>query len=139
MTSNDLLLAKSLAQLVKQNGGKTYFTGGYVRDKILNRENNDIDIEIFDLDYDVFLKLLNEVGDVISFGKSYRVFHIAGYDIDISLSSTNLYNACKRRDLTINSIVMDVLTGEIVDFFNGRRDLKNKLINYMSDHLTHIC
>lgn len=131
MTSNDLLLAKSLAQLVKQNGGKTYFTGGYVRDKILNRENNDIDIEIFDLDYDVFLKLLNEVGDIISFGKSYRVFHIAGYDIDISLSNTNLYNACKRRDLTINSIVMDVLTGEIVDFFNGRRDLKNKLINYI--------
>ncbi len=133
----DLEMAKQIAQAVKQYGGKTYFTGGYVRDKLLGKENNDIDIEIFELDKDNFFDAVKPLGDVISFGKSYRVFHVVGYDIDISLSDKSLFDSCKRRDLTINSIVMDVLTGEIVDYFNGVNDIKKKVINYV-DKLTFI-
>ncbi len=127
----DLEMAKLIAQAVKQYGGKTYFTGGYVRDSLLKKENNDIDIEIFGLDKDTFIRAVSGLGNVISFGKSYRVFHIAGYDIDISLSDKSLFDSCKRRDLTINSIAMDVLNNEIVDYFNGVKDLKEKVINYV--------
>lgn len=33
-----------------------------------------------------------------------------------------------RRDITINSIAEDVLTGELIDPFNGKSDLENKII-----------
>lgn len=31
---------------LSEKGAKTYYVGGYVRDKILGKENKDIDIEI---------------------------------------------------------------------------------------------
>lgn len=36
--------------------------------------------------------------------------------------------AAERRDFTMNSIMVDVLSGEVLDPFNGVRDIKNRLI-----------
>ena len=33
-----------------------------------------------------------------------------------------------RRDITINSIAKEVLTGKIIDPFDGRKDIENKII-----------
>lgn len=41
--------------------------------------------------------------------------------------------AASRRDFTINAMMMDVLSGEILDFFGGRRDLQNHIIRHVSD------
>ncbi len=38
-----------------------------------------------------------------------------------------------RRDITINSIAIDILTGEIIDPFDGKQDLENKIIRKTSD------
>ena len=38
----------------------------------------------------------------------------------------------KRRDITINSIAKDVITGELIDPFNGREDIKNETIRATS-------
>ena len=38
-----------------------------------------------------------------------------------------------RRDITINSIAENVLTGEIIDPFNGRLDIENKVIRKTTD------
>ncbi len=38
----------------------------------------------------------------------------------------------KRRDLTINAIAQSI-SGEIIDPFNGRRDLENKVLRHVSD------
>ncbi len=40
--------------------------------------------------------------------------------------------AAKRRDFTINSILKDILTGEIVDIYGGREDIKNKILRFVS-------
>ena len=42
----DTEIAKLIAQKAAEFGGEAYFVGGYVRDRILNRENKDIDIEV---------------------------------------------------------------------------------------------
>ncbi len=39
-----------------------------------------------------------------------------------------------RRDITINSIAQDVLTGEIIDPFNGKKDLEQKIIKATTEH-----
>jgi len=38
-----------------------------------------------------------------------------------------------RRDLTINAIAKDLETGELIDPFNGIKDIKNKIIRHVSD------
>lgn len=42
---------------------------------------------------------------------------------------TSLEEDAKRRDLTINSLYQNVVTGEIKDFTGGLRDLKNKVLS----------
>jgi len=40
--------------------------------------------------------------------------------------------ACRRRDFTVNAILEDALTGEIVDPFNGRADIESKTLRMVS-------
>jgi tRNA nucleotidyltransferase (CCA-adding enzyme) len=40
--------------------------------------------------------------------------------------------ACRRRDFTINAILQDPLSGEIIDPFNGQEDIKQKLIRVVA-------
>jgi tRNA nucleotidyltransferase (CCA-adding enzyme) len=41
--------------------------------------------------------------------------------------------ACSRRDFTVNAILKDALTGEIVDPFNGRKDIERKILRHVSN------
>jgi tRNA nucleotidyltransferase (CCA-adding enzyme) len=41
--------------------------------------------------------------------------------------------ACSRRDFTVNAILKDPLTGEVVDPFGGREDIGRKLLRHVSD------
>lgn len=50
-----------------------------------------------------------------------------GFEVKTGKNVTILEDLA-RRDITINSIAKDVLTGEIIDPFNGRVDIKNKII-----------
>jgi tRNA nucleotidyltransferase (CCA-adding enzyme) len=48
-------------------------------------------------------------------------------------SRGNPEEAASRRDFTINAISYDPLTKEIIDPYNGREDLKNKILRHTSD------
>ena len=41
--------------------------------------------------------------------------------------------AAMRRDFTMNAMMEDVLTGEVLDFFGGRQDMQNRLIRHVND------
>jgi tRNA nucleotidyltransferase (CCA-adding enzyme) len=58
--------------------------------------------------------------------RGHRGFVIEG---DPSMS---FEEACSRRDFTINAILKDPLTGEIVDPFDGRGDIERKLLRIVS-------
>lgn len=147
-----LSLAKLIAKDVKELGGNTYYVGGYVRDKLLGIPNKDIDIEIHNITPNQLETILNKYGNLQTIGKSFGIFNIKGYDLDIAMprieSNTGRghkdfevfvdpfigeKNACKRRDFTINALMEDVLTGEIKDYFNGLEDLKSKTIKHIDD------
>lgn len=149
---NDLELAKEISLKINNLGGKVYFVGGYVRDKLLGIPNKDIDIEIHGLAIDKVEEVLDEVGERISFGESFGIYNIKGYSLDIALPRKEkktgekhqdflvsidpfcgTYKAAIRRDFTINALMEDVLTGEIIDHFNGINDLNNKIIRHVND------
>ncbi len=44
--ASDILTAEKIAALTAQAGGRAYYVGGFVRDRIMGHENKDIDIEI---------------------------------------------------------------------------------------------
>lgn len=60
-------------------------------------------------------------------GRGHRDFEI---DVD---PFVGYEKAAMRRDFTMNAMMEDVLTGEILDFFGGREDMKKHLIRHVND------
>src|SRR5262249_35037672 len=68
--------------------------------------------------------VLREFGPVHAFGRSFPVMRIAGLEADFATTPDREFaTAARRRDLTINAIGLDPLTGEILDPLGGRADL----------------
>lgn len=143
-------IAYSIAKKVSEKGGRTYYVGGFVRDELLNIENKDIDIEVHGISPEELYSILCEVGKPQSYGKSYGIYSLANENIDIAMPRIeyntgkghkdfevfvnpyiDLNKAIKRRDFTINAIYKDVLTNELIDPFNGVKDLENKIIRHI--------
>lgn len=124
--------------------------GGFVRDFLLQIESKDIDIELYGIDsYLKLEEILEEFGDVNSVGKSFGVCKLRVDDLDLDFSFPRIdskidkghkgFNiqvdslldfktATSRRDFTINAIGYDIKKKEILDPFNGREDLKHKVL-----------
>ena len=152
MTNNEKNhdMAKRLAEAVRAHGGRAYYVGGYVRDKLLNIENKDIDIEVHGIEAAELARILDSLGERLSIGESFGIFALKGYGIDIAMPRKEraiglghrdfetfadpfigTYEAAKRRDLTIGALMMDVLTEEITDHFGGRSDLENGILRHV--------
>lgn len=147
----NIKMVKTIAEKVKECGGKTYYVGGFVRDKMSGTNNKDIDVEIHGVSCSVLEGILKSLGELITIGKNFGVYNLKGYGIDIAMPRSEknrgkghknfeiyvepfigTYDASKRRDFTVNSIMQDVLTGEIVDHFGGKGDLKNGIIRHVN-------
>ena len=81
----DLKMARQIADQVALLGGRTYFVGGLVRDRLLGRENKDIDIEVHGITPRQLWDLLSGLGNVTSMGLSFGVLGLSHYDIDIAM------------------------------------------------------
>lgn len=143
-------MAIQIAKKVKEVGGIAYFVGGYVRDSILDIPNKDIDIEIHGIKPEILKNILSELGDIQTIGNAFGIYNLKGYDLDIALPRKErcigtghkdfevyvdpyigTHAAARRRDFTINALMKNILTGEIVDEFNGLNDLKNHIIRHV--------
>lgn len=148
----DKELAMRIAQEINKRGGKTYFVGGYVRDQVLDRDNKDIDIEIHGISAEELHEILSSFGPCETKGVSFGVYGIKHYDLDISLPRSEsssgrghrdfevfvdpylgVEKASARRDFTINAMMQDVVTGQLVDCYKGMEDLQNKIIRHVDD------
>lgn len=148
----ELEASKMIAKEVNQCGGRTFYVGGYVRDKIMNKENKDIDIEVYGIPPEQLKAICGRLGRVDEVGQSFGVIKIRGIDIDISMPRTErstgtghkdfsvnvdpfmkTEDAARRRDFTINSIMQDVISGVYIDHFNGLDDLNKGIIKHIND------
>ena len=143
-------IEKKIAEKVNDAGGRVFYVGGFVRDKLLGKDNKDIDIEVHGVEPDTLFEILGRIGEPQSFGKSFGVFALKGYDIDIAMPRREkatgrghkdfevfvdpyigTFDAARRRDFTMNALMEDVLTGEVVDHFGGLDDLKAGIIRHI--------
>ena len=121
-----------------------YLVGGAVRDIMLKRPVGDLDIEVFGLTIDELQQILARFGNVRLVGKQYGVLRIDHLNVDFSVPrvdakgrkpevffdpSLSLEQACRRRDLTMNAMAIDLKTGQFHDPFNGMKALKDRRLS----------
>lgn len=136
-----------IAKKIEQARGRLYKVGGAVRDEILGKENKDEDYCVTGIINDEFIKIFPEAKYQ---GKFFEVFVLENKEFAMARTEektgighkefavkTNknitIEEDLKRRDITVNAISQDVLTGEIIDPYNGVQDIKNKKIKAVSE------
>ena len=148
----NVVMARMIAEKVALEGGRAFYVGGIVRDHILGLDNKDVDIEIHGIEPEKLTEILESFGEVTKTGLSFGVFGLKKYEIDIAMPRKEkavgrghrdfeidvdpfigYEKAAIRRDFTMNAMMEDVLTGEILDFFGGREDMKKSLIRHVND------
>ncbi len=128
---------------IHAHNGRALLVGGAVRDVLLDLPLKDLDIEVHGISVDALESLLKKFGQVSTIGKSFGVLRLHGLDIDWSLPRADsagrkpqvkidqdmpLEDAFKRRDATMNAMGIDLVTYELIDPFNGQKDIQQKLL-----------
>jgi tRNA nucleotidyltransferase (CCA-adding enzyme) len=145
-------MALEIARAVDKAGGRAYFVGGYVRDKLTGADGKDIDIEVFGVKPDVLRALLKEIGEPYDKGASFGVIGMRHTDVDVAMPRRESRagvkhtdfdvkvdpfmsprDASERRDFTVNAMMLDPLTDEILDFWGGKADLEKRIIRHVSE------
>ena len=121
--------------------GHVYIVGGAVRDILLKQLIKDLDIEVHGIPLEKLQAILKQSGPIRLVGKTFGVLRVDGIDIDWSIPRSDaagrkpkveldpympIKKAFARRDLTINAMGIDLQTKELVDPFNGLKDLKQR-------------
>ena len=149
---NDEILARKIAEAIRDAGGRAFFVGGYVRDMLMGIECKDIDIEVYGIVPSRLRKVLAAFGEVYDKGAAFGVLGLRHSELDIAMPRRESLRGTKhtdfdvsvdpfltyeeasmRRDFTINAMMLDPLTGGIVDCWDGRGDLERKIIRHVSD------
>jgi tRNA nucleotidyltransferase (CCA-adding enzyme) len=136
-----------LAEAVAQAGGRMFLVGGGVRDHLTGGAVKDWDLEVFGLEADALVKLLQRRGSVNAVGRSFGVFKWTPrggphHEIDVSIPrrdskvgpghrgiavegdpAMTTGEAARRRDLTINALMWDLVADRLEDPWNGLQDL----------------
>ena len=140
-----------LSAVADKLGLQVFVIGGFVRDSLMGRTSKkDIDIVVLGSGIDFALKVAEEIGGKVPV-KVFKNFGTAmlqykGYDIEFVGARKESYRSNSRkpivengtleddqnrRDFTINAMAFDLSKkhyGRLVDPFNGREDLEQKLI-----------
>ena len=133
---------------------QAYLVGGCVRDALLGVPVKDYDIEVFGVSCEQLAAALERHGRVDLVGHSFGVLKFTmhgGRTFDFSLPrhdskirsghkgfrivtnpAMTLADAAARRDFTINALMFDPRRNEVLDFFNGRRDLDERVLRHTS-------
>lgn len=142
----------NIAQSFADNNFQFWEVGGSVRDHLMGNIPNDYDFAT-DAYPNEIAALLSSYGSVYNIGSDYgtvgciladttkievTTFRDEVYATDSRkptvIFGKSLLKDLARRDFTINSIARNLLTGEIIDPFNGIQDIKNKIIRCVGNN-----
>ncbi len=151
-TARDMHVAVALAEKVASRGGTAYFVGGFVRDRLRGEEGKDIDIEVHGIAPQTLEEILDTLGERLSIGESFGIYNLKHCGVDIAMPRKEKLvgkghkdfdvfvdpfigtkKAAMRRDFTVNALMQNVLSGEVVDHFGGLEDLKNGVLRHVND------
>jgi len=140
---NTYALMHEIVLLIHKNKGTAFLVGGAVRDYFMGRAIKDIDIEVHGINEENLVKLLSSFGPVHRVGASFGIFSVPGCEIEWALPRhdspgrkptvsvdpfMDIKEACSRRDLAMNGMAINCITGELIDSFGGRKDISDKIL-----------
>lgn len=139
---------ESVLERLEEAGFKAYLVGGCLRDEIMGQPSSDVDIATSARPDDV--KEVFKDFTLVDIGKKFGTIKVISgaeeYEITTLRSDSiyldkrrpvgvaftdDIYEDLARRDFTINAMAQR--SGEIIDPFDGRTDIKNKIIRAVGD------
>jgi poly(A) polymerase len=143
------LLALEIIRLLHSKGRLAYLVGGCVRDRLLGQNPKDYDVAT-DATPDEILEYYPEANPVGSHFGVVLVRDEAGDAVEVATFrsdqdyrdgrrpdrvrfETDPRQDVIRRDFTINALLEDPLTGQLLDYVGGRADLQNRIIRAIGD------
>lgn len=145
-------LAEALGRIPELQ--QAFFVGGCVRDALLGVPVKDFDLEVFGVTYAQLAAALRPWGRVDLVGRSFGVIKFTTPDgrvYDLSLPRRDsktapghkgfqvvvdpditLIEAAARRDFTLNALMFDPRRQEVLDFFEGQTDLRQRVLRHTS-------
>lgn len=139
---------ETILNTLRAQGGYPLIVGGTVRDASMGLpRSKDCDVEVYGLSLHALVDALTPFGRVDLVGARFGVVKVSGVGADFSVprydntcgvghrdfqvvvnQNMSIEEACRRRDLTINSMAYDPLTGDLHDPFRGLNDIREKVL-----------
>ncbi len=138
-----------ISKVAERDRVEVYAVGGFVRDLILNRDRNDLDILVIGSGVDFAQSVANELGiSNVSFFNNFGTAHFDYQEMNVEfvgarkesydrntrkpiVEDGTFEDDISRRDFTINTLAISlnkIEFGKLIDKFNGLNDINNKLI-----------
>ncbi len=149
LPANVLQLLDRLVRSLSASGGRVYLVGGAVRDAFLGEPSVDLDLEVFSIGVERLEAALSRVCRWDAVGKSFGVYKIRGYTVDVALPrrerkygsghrgfrieadpDATLADAASRRDFTVNAILFDLAERRMEDPLGGIDDLQDGILRH---------
>ncbi|MDQ1142107.1 CCA tRNA nucleotidyltransferase [Pedobacter agri] len=139
---------KTLSTIADQNKNEAYVIGGFVRDLFLSRPSKDIDVVVVGSGIDYAEAVGKKLNTKVAIFKNFGTANIKFQDLEVEfvgarkesyrsdsrkpiVEDGTLQDDQLRRDFTINALALNLNAkhfGELLDPFEGVKDLENKLI-----------
>lgn len=144
------VILQKMNNIFEKNGFKAYLVGGAVRDMFMNKEASDWDVATDATPEQVISAFKKVIPTGIAHGTV--TVHFMGEEIEVTtfrieqgysdgrhpdkvLYASDIEEDLSRRDFTMNAIAVSLKDGSIVDPFNGKADIKNKVIRSVGNPL----
>ena len=143
---------RRVVELLRAAGGRPYMVGGCVRDALLGAKVVDVDIEVYGLGTREIESALRKEFGIITVGAAFGVTKLKDFPVDVSVPrrenrtgakhtdfdvqadpTMTPKDAAERRDFTLNAVMWDPFTGEIVDPWGGVADLQAGVLRHVSE------
>src|SRR5713101_2455572 len=141
-------LAEKICGVLRDAGHQAYLVGGCVRDLVLGREPADYDVAT-----DALPERVQQLfPDSIAVGAQFGVIIVAEGSVQVEVATfrsdvgysdgrhpdrvtyaRSPEEDIRRRDFTINGLLLDPRTGEVLDFVGGRDDLRAGLLRAIGE------
>ncbi|KQM64625.1 tRNA nucleotidyltransferase [Pedobacter sp. Leaf216] len=139
---------KTLSTIADKHNIEAYVIGGFVRDLFLDRPSKDIDVVVVGSGIAYAEAIGRKLNTKVAVFKNFGTANIKYQDLEVEfvgarkesyrsdsrkpiVEDGTLEDDQLRRDFTINALAINLNTnhfGELLDPFNGLKDLENKLI-----------
>ena len=144
------VILQKMNNIFEKNGFKAYLVGGAVRDMFMNKPASDWDVATDATPEQVIAAFKKVIPTGIAHGTV--TVHFMGEEIEVTTFrieqgysdgrhpdkvsfASDIEEDLSRRDFTMNAIAVSLKDGSIVDPFNGKSDIKNKIIRSVGNPL----